>query len=132
MLAVAADHPLAGAESVSLEVLADHPVVQYPAVTSAAFKRDRTPDRTPSGRPVPQGPAGTSFSEMLALVAMGRGVLPVGEQTRHYHARPGLAYVPIRDAPPIRRGPVWLASNTTTRVREFVRAAVDANPAPAA
>ncbi|MEU4367200.1 LysR family transcriptional regulator [Micromonospora chersina] len=132
VLAVAADHPLAGAESVSLEVLADHPVVQYPAVTSAAFKRDRTPDRTPSGRPVPQGPAGTSFSEMLALVAMGRGVLPVGEQTRHYHARPDLAYVPIRDAPPIRRGPVWLASNTTTRVREFVRAAVDANPAPAA
>ncbi|MET7965906.1 LysR family transcriptional regulator [Micromonospora sp. NPDC005305] len=132
VLAVAANHPLAGAEAVSLEVLADHPVVQYPAVTSAAFKRDRTPDRTPAGRPVPRGPVGGTFSEMLALVAMGRGVLPVGEQTRHYHARPDLAYVPIRDAPPIRRGPVWLASNSTTRVREFVRAAVDANPAPAA
>ncbi|ATO15703.1 LysR family transcriptional regulator [Micromonospora sp. WMMA2032] len=132
MLAVAADHPLARAESVSLEVLGDHPVVQYPAVTSAAFKQDRTPDRTPAGRPVPKGPAGGTFSEMLALVALGRGVLPVGEQTRHYHARPDLAYVPIHDAPPIRRGPVWLASNTTTRVREFVRAAVDANPLPAA
>lgn len=128
VLAVAVDHPLAGAESVSLEVLGDHPVVQYPAVTSAEFKRDRTPDRTPAGRPVPKGPAGNTFSELLALVAMGRGVLPVGEQARHYYARPDIAYVPIRDAPPILRGPVWLASNTTARVREFVRAAVDANP----
>ncbi|MFE9207391.1 LysR family transcriptional regulator [Micromonospora sp. NPDC007230] len=129
VLAVAADHPLAGEESVSLEVLAEHPVVQYPAVTSAEFKRDRTPERTPSGRPVPKGPVGDTFSEMLSLVAMGRGVLPVGAETRRYYPRPDLAYVPIRDAPPIRRGPVWRESNTTARVREFVRAAVDANPA---
>ncbi|MBM0225800.1 MULTISPECIES: LysR family transcriptional regulator [Micromonospora] len=130
-LAVAAGHPLAGEASVSLEVLADHPVVQYPAVTSAEFKRDRTPERTPSGRPVPTGPVGNTFSEMLSLVAMGRGVLPVGEHTRRYYPRPDVAYVPIHDAPPIRRGPVWRETNTTARVREFVRAAVDANPRPA-
>ncbi|MEH0982364.1 LysR family transcriptional regulator [Micromonospora sp. CPCC 205556] len=126
LLAVPAGHPLAGAESVSLEVLAAHPVVQYPEVTSAAFKRDRTPDRTPSGRPVPKGPSGNTFSEMLSLVAMGRGVLPVGEHTRRYYPRPDVAYVPIHDAPPILRGPVWLETNTTERVREFVRAAADA------
>ncbi|MFD8676887.1 LysR family transcriptional regulator [Streptomyces seoulensis] len=125
VLAVPAGHPLAGEESVSLEVLADHPVVQYPAVTSAAFKRDRTPDRTPSGRPVPKGPAGASFSEMLTLVALGLGVLPVGEHSRRYYPRPDIAYVPLRDAPPIRRGPVWREGNTTARVREFVRAAAD-------
>ncbi|PWR08249.1 LysR family transcriptional regulator [Micromonospora acroterricola] len=127
MLAVPADHPLTRERSVSLEVLADHPVVQYPPVTSAEFKRDRTPERTPSGRPVPTGPAGNTFSEMLSLVAMGRGVLPVGEHTRRYYPRPDVAYVPIHDAPPIQRGPVWLASNTTARVREFVRAATDAS-----
>ncbi|MEV4658363.1 LysR family transcriptional regulator [Micromonospora sp. NPDC049301] len=127
MLAVPAGHPLTRRPSVSLEVLADHPVVQYPPVTSAEFKRDRTPERTPSGRPVPKGPAGNTFSEMLSLVAMGRGVLPVGEHTRRYYPRPDVAYVPIHDAPPIERGPVWLASNTTTRVREFVRAATDAS-----
>ncbi|MEU4150525.1 LysR family transcriptional regulator [Streptomyces sp. NPDC026659] len=127
MLAVAAEHPLAREESVSVEVLADHPVVQYPEVTSAAFKRDRTPERTPSGRPVPKGPAGRTFSEMLTLVAMGRGVLPVGEHARRYYPRPDLAYVPLHDAPPIRRGPVWRADNTSERVREFVRAAVDAS-----
>ncbi|MEU9400179.1 LysR family transcriptional regulator [Streptomyces sp. NPDC048242] len=126
MLAVAAGHPLAREESVSLEVLAEHPVVQYPEITSAGFKRDRTPERTPSGRPVPKGPEGRTFSEMLTLVAMGRGVLPVGEHARRYYPRPDLAYAPLHDAPPIRRGPVWRADNTTERVREFVRAAVDA------
>lgn len=130
VLAVAAGHPLAGAESVSLDVLADHPVVQYPAVTSAGFKQDRTPDRTPSGRPVPRGPVGGTFSEMLTLVAMGRGVLPVGEHSRRYYPRPDVAYVPIRDAPPIERGPVWLESNTTARVRAFVQAAADAAGVP--
>ncbi|MFD5462064.1 LysR family transcriptional regulator [Kitasatospora sp. NPDC127059] len=124
-LAVPAGHPLAAEASVSLEVLGDHPVVQYPAVTSIGFKRDRTPDRTPSGRAVPKGPSGSTFSEMLSLVAMGRGVLPVGEHCRRYYPRPDLAYVPIHDAPPIRRGPVWLPANTTERVREFIRAAAE-------
>ncbi|WP_226873667.1 LysR family transcriptional regulator [Microbispora sitophila] len=128
VLAVPAGHPLAREESVSLDVLGDHPVVQYPSVTSAEFKRDRTPGHTPSGRPVPRGPVGGTFSEMLSLVAMGKGVLPVGEHSRTYYPRPDVAYVPIRDAPPIERGPVWLETNTTARVREFVRAAADANP----
>lgn len=130
VLAVPVGHVLAQAESVSIEALADYPVVQYPAVTSAAFKRDRTPDRTPSGRPIPKGPVGNTLSEMLSLVALGRGVLPVGELTREYSPRPDIVYVPIHDAPPIRRGPVWLEANTTARVREFVRAAADANPLP--
>jgi DNA-binding transcriptional LysR family regulator len=76
---------------------------------------------------VPKGPTGNTFSEMLTLVAMGRGVLPVGEHTRRYYPRPDVAYVPIHDAPPIRRGLVWRESNTTARVLEFVRAATDAN-----
>ncbi|MEU8782798.1 LysR family transcriptional regulator [Streptomyces sp. NPDC048637] len=126
VLAVPAGHPLAGEQSVSLEVLAEYPVVQYPHVTSAAFKGDRTPDRTPSGRPVPKGPVGGSFSEMLTLVAMGRGVLPVGEHSRQYYPRPDIAYVSLHDAQPIERGLVWSAGNTTERVRAFVRAATDA------
>jgi DNA-binding transcriptional LysR family regulator len=126
VLAVPAGHPLAAQESVSLEVLGDHPVVQYPAVTSLRFKRDRTPERTPSGRPVPKGPVGETFSEMLSLVAMGKGVLPVGEHSRRYYPRPDVAYVPIHDAPPIERGPVWVESNTNARIRAFVQAAAEA------
>ncbi|MFE9875694.1 LysR family transcriptional regulator [Streptomyces sp. NPDC005784] len=126
VLAVAAGHPLAGEVQVSVEVLAEHPVVQYPQVTSAGFKRDRTP----SGRPVPKGPVGGSFSEMLTLVAMGRGVLPVGEHSRQYYPRPDVAYVPLHDARPIERGLVWMEGNTTERLREFVRAATDSTDSP--
>jgi DNA-binding transcriptional LysR family regulator len=125
VLAVPAGHPLAGQESVSLEVLGDHPVVQYPAVTSVGFKRDRTPERTPAGRPVPKGPVGSTFSEMLSLVALGKGVLPVGEHSRRYYPRPDVAYVPIHDAQPIERGPVWVESNTNARIRAFVQAATE-------
>ncbi|MEU4690471.1 LysR substrate-binding domain-containing protein [Actinoplanes sp. NPDC023714] len=130
LLAVPSGHVLAGARAVSLEDLAEHPVVQYPAVTSAAFKSDRTPEHTPSGRPIPKGPIGNTFSEMLTLVAMGRGVLPVGANTPRYSPRPDISYVPIHDAPPIERGLVWMKTNTTARVRDFVRAATDANPLP--
>ncbi|MBP0453744.1 LysR family transcriptional regulator [Kitasatospora sp. RG8] len=126
VLAVSAGHPLAREEQVSAEVLGDHAVVQYPEVTSAGFKRDRTPDLTPSGRPVPKGPVGNTFSEMLTLVALGRGVLPVGEHSRRYYPRPDLVYVPIHDALPIVRGLVWRESNTTERLRAFVRAATEA------
>ncbi|GIG65520.1 LysR family transcriptional regulator [Phytomonospora endophytica] len=126
VLAVAAGHPLAAEESVTLEVLGDHPVVQYPEVTSEAFKADRTPRATPSGRPVPRGPVAESFSDILTLVALGKGVCPVAESTPRVYPRSGLAYVPISDAPPIERGPTWLAANTTERITAFVRAAVDA------
>ena len=133
VLAVAAGHPLADEQSVSLEVLAEHPVVQYPEVTSAGFKADRTPYRTPAGRTVPRGPVGGSFSEMLTLVAMGRGVLPVGEHARQYYPRPDVAYVLLHDAPPIERGLVWSEANTTERIRAFVRAATEATePLPTA
>ena len=127
VLAVAAGHPLACEKGVSVEVLAEYPVVQYPHVTSAGFKRDRTPDRTPSGRPVPKGPVGESFSEMLTLVAMGRGVLPVGDHSRQYYPRPDVAYVPLLDAPPIERGLIWSEANTTERLRAFARAATEAS-----
>jgi hypothetical protein len=100
-------------------------MVQYPAVTSLGFKRDRTPEHTPSGRPVPKGPVGETFSELLSLVAMGKGVLPVGEQSCRYYPRPDVAYVPVHDAPPIERGPVWVESNTNARIRAFVQAAAE-------
>ncbi|MFE7424883.1 hypothetical protein [Streptomyces sp. NPDC057545] len=45
---------------------------------------------------------------MLTLVAMGKGVLPVGDHSRSYYPRPDVAHVPLRDAQPIERGPVWL------------------------
>ncbi|MFG2077178.1 LysR family transcriptional regulator [Nonomuraea maritima] len=123
MLAVAAGHPLARERQVSVEALADHPVIGVPADMPEAFQRDRNPAATPSGAPIPRGPRAASFSETLTLVAAGRGVFPVGENVVRLYPRPDITYLPFCDAPPIHWGPMWLRTNTTRRVREFVQAA---------
>ncbi|WP_067966361.1 LysR family transcriptional regulator [Nocardiopsis trehalosi] len=123
LLAVAAGDPLAGQRRVSVEALADHPVIGVPADMPKAFQQDRNPPSTPSGVPVPRGPRAASFSETITLVAAGRGVFPVGENVARLYPRPDIAYLPFTDAPPIRWGPMWLSTNTTRRVREFVHAA---------
>ncbi|MEV4567688.1 LysR family transcriptional regulator [Nonomuraea sp. NPDC049419] len=123
MLAVAAGHPLARHDTLSLEALADQLVIRMPADTPEAFQDARTPAHTPAGKPVPQGPRADSFAETLTLVAAGRGVFPVGEHVVRFYPRPDIAYVPLHDAPPIQWGAMWLKSNATQRVRAFAQAA---------
>lgn len=125
MLAVPAGHPFARRPSVSVEDLARVAVLQLPDTLPAALRRDRTPSTTPSGRPIAPGPSAATFNEVLTLIGAGRGVFPVGAQTRRYYARPDVAYVPFSDAPPLRWGLLWRADNTTARVRAFVQATGD-------
>ncbi|MFJ7068640.1 LysR family transcriptional regulator [Streptomyces sp. NPDC101115] len=127
VLAVPAGSLLAAHASVSVEVLAEQPVIQMPHDTPQELRHERTPTHTPAGRLVPCGPTATTFPEVLALVAAGQGVFPVGEHAQHFYPRPDVAYVALNDAAPVRWGPVWLESNTSTRLRAFVQAAVDAN-----
>jgi DNA-binding transcriptional LysR family regulator len=127
LLAVAVGHTLASRDSVSPEVLADHPVIQVPAAMPEAFQADRNPSHTPAGKPVQRGPRAVSFTETLTLVAAGRGVFPVGENVDRFYPRPDIAYIPMHGgAPPVQWGPMWLTTNTTERVRAFVQAAHDA------
>lgn len=129
VLVIPVGHSFEGRESVSLEDLAECKLLQLPDGFDDVFRADRTPERTPSGLPIPKGPVGRTLNEFLSLVAMGRGVYIVGDQTARYYPRPDVTYVPIRDAPPVERGAVWLESNATNRVLAFVTAATDANRA---
>ncbi|MFF5205808.1 LysR substrate-binding domain-containing protein [Streptosporangium sp. NPDC000396] len=47
MPAVAAEHPLAGHQAVSMEESADHPVILVAADMPEAFQQDRNPSHTP-------------------------------------------------------------------------------------
>ncbi|MGW6915592.1 LysR family transcriptional regulator [Kitasatospora sp. NPDC054939] len=127
VLAVPTGSLLAAHASVSIEVLAEHPVIQLPHDMPQELRHERTPTHTPAGRPVPCGPMAATFPEVLALVAAGQGVFPVGEHARRFYPRPDVAYVAFNDAAPVRWGPVWLESNMSMRLRAFVQAAVDAN-----
>jgi DNA-binding transcriptional LysR family regulator len=99
MLAVAAGHPFARRASVSVEDLAHLTVVGTAA-----------------------GPPAATFQEALTLVGADRGVFPVGAQARRYYARPGVVYVPFRDAPPLEWALIWRTDGATALVRAFAEA----------
>lgn len=120
VLAVSVDHPLAGRTEVSREVMADHPVVRMPGSLPEETRLYRIPAATPSGRPVLLGPAANTFPEILALVASGRGVFPVGEHAGRFYPRPDVVYLPMPDAPPVQWAPVWQAAGETGLIRAFV------------
>ena len=125
LLAVSSGHPFARLASVSVEDLSRAEVLRAPCGGLDYWEADRVPARTPGGRGVERGQETTTFQEMLTLIGAGRGVYPVGAHAERYYARPDVAYVPFRDAPPLEWGLIWRASGETARVRAFAQAARD-------
>ncbi|MEV8536241.1 LysR family transcriptional regulator [Streptomyces sp. NPDC051211] len=123
VLAVAAGHPLAGRTSLSLEDLADVPLLSIAGALPPYRRERQTPARTPGGRPIARGPEVTNLQEALMLVAAGRGALLSAAHTATYYSRPGVVYVPFEDAAPVGYGLVWRAADNTGAVRAFARAA---------
>ncbi|MFF1916622.1 LysR family substrate-binding domain-containing protein [Streptomyces sp. NPDC058239] len=124
-LMVAADHPLARQESVSLEVLGDHIVPRLKGPIPTYWETAVLPTRTPAGRPVRRGPAVTTFYEILALVAAGDAVCPVPDEGRRYNAQTDVVYLPFYDAPPVQWALIWRTDRTTPLVRALAQAATD-------
>ncbi|MFI0355307.1 LysR family transcriptional regulator [Actinomadura sp. 9N407] len=120
-LMVPADHPLAGREAVSLEDLADFPLVTIAGAIPQYWLDQHYPSRTPAGRPVPHGPAATYWQEVLSLVATGKGISPTCVRAAAYYSRPDLAFIPFSDAPPVVYGLLWPTDRVTARVRAFVQ-----------
>ncbi|MEU7893435.1 LysR substrate-binding domain-containing protein [Nonomuraea sp. NPDC049152] len=123
MLAVPASHLLARRSSVSIEDLARLPVLTMPSSWPATFIESRTPSTTPGGKPIARGPEIRTLQEALALTAAGKGVFPVGAQVMRYYVRPGVAYIPFHDAPPLEWGLVWRTADETNRIRSFANVA---------
>lgn len=123
ILAVASRHPFARRSSVSIEDLARDAVLRAPCADLDYWEASRVPERTPAGHPIERGPVTGTFQEALALIGAGRGVYPVGAHAARYHARPDVAYVPFRGAPPLEWGLIWRMAGETTRVGAFARTA---------
>ncbi|MET8683915.1 LysR family transcriptional regulator [Streptomyces sp. NPDC004732] len=123
VLALPAAHPLAARPSVTLEDLADVPLLTIAGEVPDYWLDHHVPSRTPSGRPIGRGPAVTNMQEALMLVAAGRGALPAPAHTATYFARPGITYVPFADAEPTGYGLVWRLGHETGAVAAFARTA---------
>ncbi|MFG3015324.1 LysR family transcriptional regulator [Streptomyces cinerochromogenes] len=132
VLAIGSVHPLAARDSVSLEDLADVPLLTIAGDVPDYWLEHHAPARTPSGRPIARGPGMTNMQEALMLVAAGQGALLAPAHTALYHARPGVAYVPFADAEPTGYGLMWRAGHTTGAVQAFAGAAREVARAMAA
>lgn len=122
-LMVPADHPFAAMPSVSLEDLADATLVTIADDAIPRYWMDRYfPRRTPSGRPIAQGPAVTFWPEVLVHVSLGVGVSTVAARAEQFHSRPGIAFVPFSDAPPIEYGLMWPRQRTNPLADRFAEA----------
>ncbi|MFJ6799083.1 LysR family transcriptional regulator [Streptomyces sp. NPDC091268] len=126
VLGVSCRHPLARRDSVSLEDLAAVKMLQVVGGFPDYWRADRTPDRTPCGRPVEPGPPFETLQEALALIDADEGAFVMGAQVSRFYARPGVVYLPFRDAPPLEWAPTWVATRTSPRIHAFNQAAQDA------
>ncbi|MCA5894209.1 LysR family transcriptional regulator [Isoptericola sp. NEAU-Y5] len=123
VLAVPAEHALAGEKAVSIEVLGDHTVLDLGPAVPGYWEEAMAPRRTPSGRPVLRGPVARTFHEVLTVVASGEAVTPLNAHVSRYYTHPGVVYVPILDVPDTEWVLVWLRERETPEIRAFVDAA---------
>lgn len=117
VLMVGRRHRLAGRESVSVEDLAGEEVHLVRGTEwNEEFADAIAPPRTPSGRTIPRVLVRGGWEDTLAQVASGRFVRPTVAGVPGSH-RDDLAFVPIRDLPPLPLGLVWLPGCENARIR---------------
>jgi DNA-binding transcriptional LysR family regulator len=103
-----------------MEDLAEVPLIRADGDLPQSLLDLHMPVRTPMGRPIPHGPSYTFWPEVLALVAAGLGTSIVSARAAHYHARPGIAFVPFQDGPTLDYGVLWPATGQTQLAMTFV------------
>ncbi|WP_328940518.1 LysR family transcriptional regulator [Streptomyces sp. NBC_00250] len=122
VLLLPAAHPLAGRPSLGLEDLAELPLITPAGAHPRHWLDHHYPRHTPSGAAIPRGPVAATWQEVLSHVTAGRGATPGAALGARYHPRPGIAYVPLRDAPPLEYGLVWPTAADSALIRAFVAA----------
>jgi DNA-binding transcriptional LysR family regulator len=118
-------HPLAQRESISLEDLVEHPLIELVNVKDGTklFREQWNPRTTPSGRPIPRvsdpGWHG-HFHELAGILQRGTlGWLTIGSFLTTISMPRSITTVPVRDAPPCVLVPWWRADRETPAIKAF-------------
>ncbi|MFG2483042.1 LysR family transcriptional regulator [Streptomyces virginiae] len=125
VLAVPAESDLARLVSVAWEELDGYPVADLGGLAPAYWVEALVPRRTPNGRLIKRGPTARTLQEVLALVADGQIVSPLHQHSTRYFSYPGIAYLPIHDAPSTQWALVWSLTNRSGLVHAFAQVARD-------
>ncbi|MFG1811091.1 LysR family transcriptional regulator [Streptomyces sp. NPDC049040] len=113
MVALPADHPLAGKEEVTEADLAGEPLIWH-----------ADPSTQPTRRPLPDsGLRVRGVEEKLEHVAAGRGISFVGRSETVFYSRPDIRYVPVPDLAPDQVFIAMAASRTSPLADDFFAAA---------
>lgn len=108
VIMVAADHPLALRDEVSVEDLADFPVRRSPNDPEEVAEAS-CPSTTPSGRSIVAADIPVNdVSELLLLIAQGRLVHPTVAPFAEHFRHPDIAVVPLVDLPTSSSALCWL------------------------
>ncbi|MEU8123621.1 LysR family transcriptional regulator [Spirillospora sp. NPDC049024] len=124
-LAVPARHPLADRPSVCAEDLAGHTLVRIAGPAPRYWREAQSPPLTPGGREIPAGPAVSTVQEALAMVAAGRGAMPLCLPTARRHARGDVVFVPLTGLPDSALTLVWHRDRATAGLRAFAEAVAE-------
>ncbi|MEU6250514.1 LysR family transcriptional regulator [Glycomyces sp. NPDC047010] len=105
-IAMAAGHPLAQRESLSMADLLDEPFIAAPAATGA-FRDHWTAADARGGRPVNVGAVTEHPDDWLTAIANGDGIALAPASAARYYARPDIAYREVAGVAPSDVALVW-------------------------
>jgi DNA-binding transcriptional LysR family regulator len=118
VLAMAADHPLSGRDSVTTEDIADYEVVDLTGIVPPELAPRLIPEETPSGRPMKRRRLQHhDWSELQTSIARGAIVHP---SFPGQFGHPSIVSIPIADMPDWDTLLVWRRHEETPTVRAFV------------
>lgn len=120
ILAVTADHPFAGRDSVSLELFADFPHATADGLADY-WEESYLPFQTPRGRTIERVVAAETSDELIGLVGMGEIIHSFpGHVTRHWGMR-NIRFLPVPDMGTMTFALVW----RTETENDLIRALAD-------
>jgi DNA-binding transcriptional LysR family regulator len=106
MLLLPHHHRLAGEKVVHFDDIAGEPLVRLPLNLPEAWRLEHSPQRTPSGKIIADGPVAETVTEGLLAVAASRALHSVTRRFLAYYTHPEVAAVPMA-SPPIRTALAW-------------------------
>lgn len=126
VLLVGRSHPLAQRDSISLDDLVEHPLIELPETWvggTKLFREQWLPATTPSGKPVPRVRDAAwrgHFHELAAVLERGRlGWLTIASFLNTVTMPQTLTTVLVRDAAPFVLVPWWRADRETPAIKAF-------------
>jgi DNA-binding transcriptional LysR family regulator len=119
VVGMAAGHPLAGRDTLTLADIADEPLMWTRRAPQAWVDWWAVNPR-PDGRPPVWGPENDNVEEMLETVATGAAICMAPASMADFYGRPDLVWRPLTGAEPLRVAVAWPAGSTSRLVGDFL------------